>query len=183
LKYIGANAFLNCKQLKQIKIPSNVKRIGDQAFAESGLETLEIENGIEELNGYATFAATQLKQIVLPVSVKSIGSQTFAACPDLESVILNDGLVTIDHLAFCANPKLREIVIPKTVTTITDTVFSNCSGLEKIMFEGNAPSTFKYTSSVAGVREPYDVHFTVYYHENSQGFTSPEWYGYPSANW
>ena len=183
LESIGAYAFHKCEQLKHMKIPSKVRYIGDQAFTKSGLETLEIENGIEEFNGYATFAATQLKQIVLPPSVKLIGNQTFAGCPNLESVILNEGLVTIDFKAFCANPKLKGIVIPKTVTTVTDIVFTQCSRLEKVMFEGDAPSTFKYSDSVSGVWEPYDVHFTVYYHENAQGFTSPEWYGYPTANW
>ena len=77
----------------------------------------------------------------------------------------------------------EEIVIPKTVEVVTEIDFDQCSGLEKVKFEGNAPASFEYSDSVMGVWEPYYVHFTVYYHEGAEGFTSPEWFGYPTEIW
>ena len=58
-----------------------------------------------------------------------------------------------------------------------------CSNLKSIKFEGNAPETFKYSNSISGIEEPYDVNFKVYYHEGATGFTSPTWYGYETEIW
>lgn len=183
LTMIGGAAFQGCAQLKHITIPAKITVIEDAAFDSSGLETVVFEEGIEVIGGYGSFACTQLKQLVLPSTVKEIGSSTFAANPNLETVVLNEGLVTIGHKAFVNNPKLKEIIIPKTVEFVTEMDFNMCSGLEKIMFEGNAPDTFEYSDEISGVWEPYEVHFTVYYHEGAEGFTSPEWYGYPTEIW
>lgn len=182
LTTIGAFAFQNCVNLKHITIPSKVTMIGDQAFDSSGLETLTLEEGITTLNGYRCFAGTQIKQITLPSTIEEIAMLAFATSLNLESIILNEGLIKIGHGAFANNPKLKEIVIPKTVQVITEMDFDQCSGLEKVKFEGNAPASFEYSDS-AGTWEPYYVHFTVYYHEGAEGFTSPEWYGYPTEIW
>ena len=80
--------------------------------------------------------------------------------------------------------KLKEITIPKTVETITDMSFSMCTRLESVKFEGNAPSTFKEWDPVAGeISDPSNTYFFVYCHEEAEGFTSPEWNGYPTAIW
>lgn len=180
---IGAFAFQECVKLKHITIPSTVREIGDQAFEGAGLETIVFKDGLETIGGYGAFARTQIKQLVLPSTLKDTGSSTFAACLNLESVVLNEGLVKIGHKSFVSNPKLKEIVIPKTVEYVTEMDFNVCSGLEKIMFEGNAPATFEYSDPISGLWEPYNVHFTIYYHEGAQGFASPEWYGYPTQIW
>lgn len=183
LNLIAFAAFQECTQLKHVTIPAKLTWIGDAAFDSSGLETIIFEEGIEIIGGYGSFACTQLKQLVLPSTVKEIGLSTFAANPNLETVILNEGLVKIGHKAFVNNPRLKEIVIPKTVEFVTEMDFNMCSGLEKIMFEGDAPATFEYSDEISGVWEPYDVHFTIYYHEGAKGFTSPEWYGYSTQVW
>ena len=126
---------------------------------------------------------TQIKELILPSTVKEIGRSTFAENQKLESVVLNEGLVTIGHKAFVSNPSLKEIVIPKTVEFVTEMDFNMCSGLEKIMFEGDAPDTFEYSDELAGVVNPIDLNFTVYYHQGAIGFTSPTWYGYVTNIW
>ena len=149
----------------------------------AGLETVTFEEGIETIGGYGSFADTQIKELFLPSTVKEIGNFTFGACPNLETVVLNEGLEIIGHKAFVNNPKLKEIVIPKTVLVVTEMDFTMCSGLEKIKFDGDAPATFEWSDEIIGVNEPYDVHFTIYYHEDAKGFTSPKWYGYPTKTW
>ena len=180
LTEIMAGAFQECTQLKHITIPAKVTQIGDQAFEGAGLESIIFEEGIETIGGYGSFAQTQIKELVLPSTVKEIGRSTFAANQKLESIVLNEGLITIGHKAFVNNPSLKEIIIPKTVEFVTEMDFNMCSGLEKILFDGDAPATFEYSDEIAGVWEPYDVHFTVYYREGAKGFTSPTWYGYPA---
>ncbi len=183
LTEIGMSAFEKCASLKQIKIPISVRKIGDMAFESSGLEIIEFSEGIEIIDGNAAFAHTKIKQLVLPSSLKEIGTQTFAGCSSLESVTLNEGLATIGYKAFASNPKLEEILIPKTVTHVTEMSFTGCSALRKVFFDGNAPNTFEYSDSILGTHDAYNVSFTIYYHPSAKGFTSPEWYGYPTAIW
>ena len=103
----------------------------------------------------------------------------FANCPELESVTLNEGLVTIGYEAFALNPKITEIIIPKSVEQVYENSFKNSPNLKKIKFEGNAPEGF-YSEERLGLDE---MNFTVYYHEGAEGFTSPEWNGYPTEIW
>lgn len=203
LKKIGAGVFENCESLKEIVIPSNISFIPIGVFQNSGLEKLTLKEGVTHI-GSSCFARTNIKKLVLPKTVQVIDVSAFAACEKLTTVRLNKELQEIDIGAFegCekltaiqlyeglqkigsdafAGTNLKEIVIPSTVTEIWDTTFSGCSKLNKIKFEGNAPNDFLITNGNDRV-EPYDVHFTIYYHKNATGFTSPEWHGYPTAIW
>jgi len=174
---IGQNAFENCTLLKKVRLPSSLKNLGEMVFHNSGIEHLEIEEGIEVIPSYA-FASTNLTNLVLPKSIKKIDFQAFAGCLILENVILNDGLVEISVSAFAGDLKLKEITIPKTVNIVTEMSFSGCSELKKVVFEGNAPVSYEYSDNISGVWTPFNTEYTVYYHEGAKGFTSPEWYGY-----
>ena len=65
---------------------------------------------------------------------------------------------------------------------ITEHAFSGCDTLEKVKFEGNAPEAYVYPLEIMPFG-PNDVHYTIYYHRGAQGFTSPEWNGYPTEIW
>jgi hypothetical protein len=70
------------------------------------------------------------------------------------------------------------------VKDIKEMAFSSCTALEKVMFEGDAPASYIEISAITGERdEPWYVSYTVYYHKDAQGFTSPEWNGYPTEIW
>lgn len=181
---VGGEAFAKCSSLKHIKIPQSCNLM-DSVFIYSGLETVELEEGIESIP-YECFVGTNIRSITLPKTVKEIQGEAFADCENLETVILNEGLEKVGDEAF-GGTKITEIVIPSTVTDILDTSFSRCSKLDKIKFEGDAPKEFLWIhKGVDGqdIRiEAQDVHFTIYYHEGAAGFTSPEWFGYPTAIW
>ncbi len=177
LTEIGYRSFASCSALKEITIPSSVVTLGEESFYNSGLERLQINEGIETIPS-ATFAGTNIRELVLPSTIKTIGFKAFYYCKELRSVSLNTGLITMDPSTFEDCTKLTEIVIPQTVTTITDIVFNGCESLEKVYFEGNAPENYIY-----GYISPSRVSYTIYYHENATGFTAPEWNGYPTQIW
>jgi len=179
LSQIGMGAFRNCTSLKNAEIVSDcLNENSTEAFYMSGLETITLGEEITYIPVYCFFS-TKITQIKLPSKVIEIGDRAFAGCR-LETVVLNEGLTTIGHKAFESNTSLKEIVIPKTVFKITEMAFSACSGLEKVCFDGNAPSTYEY-SDFTGVWDPFNVNYTVYYHQGAEGFTSPTWYGYPTV--
>ncbi|MBR4852274.1 MAG: leucine-rich repeat domain-containing protein, partial [Clostridia bacterium] len=173
LEVIGNRAFAGCTALKDITVPASVKEIGAEAFTGSGLESITLPENLETIPSYA-FMFSKLKEIRLPSGLKNIGEGAFSYCYDLEKITLNNGLETISDSAFAASV-IKEITIPATVKTINETVFSGCASLKKVYFEGDAPQDY---STETTQKFMYDVDYTVYYNEDAQGFTSPEWYGY-----
>ena len=183
LAKIGMRAFAECTSLKQIKIPKSVMEWQSESFALSGLETIELEEGLIVL-GETAFGGTNIKSIKIPGSVKIIPRNVFSLCEKLETVILNEGIEKIEVQAFRKNTSLTEIVIPNTVTACSEFAFNECTALKKVKFEGNAPSEFKNEDTsleelIGSSRAP----FTIYYHEGTEGFTSPEWNGYKTEIW
>lgn len=178
LEVIKDCAFIECEALSDVTIPNTLNVLGMCAFAKTGIKTVTLEEGLDNI-GVGAFLETQLKEIVLPSSIKTVGQMAFANCPELESVTLNEGLVTIGYEAFALNPKITEIIIPKSVEQVYENSFINSPNLKKIKFEGNAPEGF-YSEERFGLDE---MNFTVYYHQGAEGFTSPEWNGYPTEIW
>ena len=175
---IGNDAFKNCISLKYIKIPKNVMYLGEESFLNSGVETIDFEDGIKNI-GRDAFAYTDITKVILPKSVRKIESGAFSNCANLESVTLQEGLAEIEGSAFSGQSKLTEIIIPASVTQVSELAVYGCSTLQAVKFEGNAPEKYRYKGPIHIDRGSY----TVYYHRDATGFTSPEWYRYPTKIW
>jgi hypothetical protein len=65
---------------------------------------------------------------------------------------------------------------------MTEMVFDHCASLRTVKFCGNAPNDFIYPPDDPP-HVPHNVDCTIYYHEGSRGFTSPEWNGYSTEIW
>jgi len=172
---IGSSAFENCTSLKHINIPASISsdKWGGYAFKNSGLETVDFEEGLNFIAPY-TFWGSKIKSLDFPQSMRTIGANAFCFCEELESVTLNDSIEVIGSNAFGCS-KITEIVIPASVR-IMDNAFSACKDLRKIFFEGDAPEELFPLS-------PNPISCTIYYHEGAEGFTSPECNGYPTEIW
>jgi hypothetical protein len=92
---------------------SELNRIADSAFCESGL-----------------------KSIVIPSTVIVLGKKSFAECTSLESVTFESGsrLERIEDSAFY-DTKLDSIVIPSSVLVVGPESFCVCCSLETVIFE------------------------------------------------
>ncbi len=87
IKEISAEAFLGCKWIKEIVIPSSVKIIGEMAFMDSNLEKAQFSEGLEEIRNNA-FSFSKLKgDIYLPFSLEKIEKDVFAFCRFLKKNI------------------------------------------------------------------------------------------------
>lgn len=179
LKIIGGQAFLNCKGLKQVTI-SKECAVGIEAFRDSGLENVTFDTGVTHISD-TCFAGTNIKTLILPETIQTIGWQAFANCQNLQKVSIAEGLVSIGDLAFYSTD-VEEIIIPSTVTEVKETTFSNCLSLDKIKFKGNAPDNFLRMLQDQHLGAE-NVHFVICYHSDANGFSSPEWNGYPTEIW
>ncbi len=126
---IGSDAF-EYSDISCIVIPDSVKTIGSEAFNECYLlESVELGNGIKEIEERAFVNCTKLKEIKFPDSVKTIGEGAFAYCEKLESVDLGNGIEEIGLSAFEGCAALKEIKIPDSMDNIGMFAFSYCDSL------------------------------------------------------
>lgn len=169
LTTIGIGAFYYTSALTSITIPGSVETFLD-AFNVSGLETVTIENGVDEVDSYAFCNCYHLKSVTLPDSIQSIGNYAFSGCQQLEELDLPDGITSFGEYAFAntaisefefpegasinagvlQNTSITSIVIPQGVTTIGQNAFYGCENLATVTFpstltriEGGA---FSYTA-------------------------------------
>lgn len=71
----SSNMFARCWLLKSVTIPGQIKKIGPCAFANTGLEEVIFEEGLEEIRWSAFSNCDMLRTLNLPKSLKSIETQ------------------------------------------------------------------------------------------------------------
>lgn len=169
LTTIDGYIFISCNSLKTLELPASIETIGGWIFQGMNLDSLYFKGTISEWLEIA-FGA-------------DIGSSInyFLECVDkfyisgelVENLVIPDGITSIPESAFEGYDGLKSVVIPASVTTIGRQAFS-CSSLVYAEFLGDAPIVA--TSAFYGGDS-----FTIYYHENTSGWSSPLWDVYYAA--
>lgn len=135
LNRIRRETFQMCWELKSIRVPDGVKRIGPSAFDRcEKLEEVILPEGLEEICNRAFEYCSSLKRIVIPDSVRYIGEHAFSKCTALEEVHLPEALEELGDLAFFCCALRGEIRIPSHARQISNSCFTSCGCLEKISY-------------------------------------------------
>lgn len=138
LEIIEDNAFIKNSKLNGIlEIPGKVKRIGAQAFVETNITTLKLNEGVEEI-GDSAFkdVKTITGEIEFPSTLKVIEDYAFNGCKGINSIKLNEGLIKIGGAAFQLCTGLNDtLILPSTVEYIGTFAFNHCSSLKNISLE------------------------------------------------
>ena len=153
---IGDWAFYGCTQLTRVTIPDSVTGIGYAAFSKCvSLKSIDVgednteyssEDGVlfdKNKTVLIHFPAGKGGHYTIPDGVTSIGDHAFIKCARLTSVTIPDSVTSIEALAFRDCFGLRSVRIPDSITNIKMGAFSSCSNLTSIIFEGNAPFSFR----------------------------------------
>ena len=101
LTVLEKGVFAYCNSLREIKLPAGLVTIGENAFASSGLITIEIPASVTEIGEYAFNGCNSLRAVNIPDGITAIGKGTFQGCT-LMGIILPASLETIDRYAFSA---------------------------------------------------------------------------------
>jgi uncharacterized membrane protein len=188
---IGEWAFCDCSSLTSIDIPDSVTSIGEWAFYYcDSLTAINVAAGnlyYKSLNGVlCSKDGTELIQYPggktgstyqIPNSVTYIGVSAFEYCYNLTSVTIPNSVTSIGDFAFWDCSNLTSVTIPDSVASIGYGAFAYCGSLTSAYFNGNAPSYFGdyvFDDTAPG--------FTIYYFAGMTGWTTPTWYGYPTAS-
>ena len=111
---IAKGAFENALYLKKITIPDTVLDIRSQAFRDSVLEEISLENAVETIGAGAFWACRKLKKIEIPASVKKVGEGCFEGCEKLETVILDSDPDSWGDDIFSHCFALKEVILNGT---------------------------------------------------------------------
>ena len=112
LKVIKSGAFER-SNLEMVSLPDSLIYLGNRAFFQTKLKTIEFGCGLSSISGY-TFAGCLLESVEIPGNIECIYWEAFSDNP-LKSVILHEGLRAIDYGVF-ARTKLNEITLPSSIT-------------------------------------------------------------------
>ena len=134
---LGNYYFQDCRCLKYIKFPDNLKKVGEYiTFCSNndnpGSLEFEIPNTIKSLNNYAFCAAKHLKKVVFNEGLEEIGEYAFMSCIKLVNVNLPSTLKTIKYKAFSDCSELKNISLNNGLEEIGENAFDNCTSLETI---------------------------------------------------
>lgn len=126
LRSINNQAFANCSKLTEIEIPDSVTTIGKGAFSNSALEHIKFSAKLKKISEHAFYSAN-LKSIDIPEGITKIEAGCFGFCTQLERVHLPRNLEFIGYGAFRNNYNLKNINITSDIT-VCGTAFDFCSG-------------------------------------------------------
>ncbi len=136
---IGENAFNQCN-ITSLDIPNSVTTIGTYAFFYCySLTSVTLPENLTAIEDYTFSGCESLAAITIPNNVQSIGEGAFADCYNLTSVAIGSGVTSIAYFAFGNCGNLTSLTIPSSVTDIASYAFWGTRALTSIVVEnGNA---------------------------------------------
>lgn len=132
---LGHHVFKNCP-LAAVTFPNSLKSIGEYAFENTKLNTVDLSNTqITSLPNGCFFICENLSDVKLPKDLTDIGNNAFISTP-IASITFPSSLQKIGDCAF-QKAKLENVVIP-----------TNCNAIEQGAFSENTKLTTVYINGV-----------------------------------
>ena len=133
VEVIGFGAFCGLTEIEEVVLPEGVAEIQDYAFDSCAkLKKVNFPNGLKTI-GEGAFSDTALETIDLPNTVTSIGAEAFA-CPTYQTPNIpeNNERVKQYHL----DSALSRVVIPNMIKKIERRTLCGRENLTTIVFQG-----------------------------------------------
>jgi len=131
---IGTNAYAEAVHLREVRVPSHVRRICFAAFYETGLRSVEIEDGVEMIEENAFYFSPELTSVRLPNTISYLPGYMFWDTP------------------------IGTLEIPASVTNVSENVFYHMTNLVAIVFRGDAPNVrFGRQLDLSGVPQSAEI--------------------------
>ena len=157
VEYIRDNAFADTPNLEKADLSRGLKAIGNDAFLNSGLSSVNIPDTVISI-GNGAFMNTGLVNVSVPGSVKTVGTVgeagsngtpvhgVFESCKSLEKINFGSDLEIIGDRTLYGCDKLNSlsfgVISKQKLERIGSQAFEGCSSLDSISF-GLPPSLKK----------------------------------------
>lgn len=152
---IANQAFYKQSALTSYTFDEGIEKIGDFAFARTGLSDVRLPDGLTTIGYGAFYHCDDLSEVVIPDSVREIEPYAFAGTPWLtewtngygeEFLIVGDGILlayrgsgskivvpegvkTIAHGCFMGHQGIVSVSLPISLEVICEEAFSGCGNL------------------------------------------------------
>ena len=104
----GDYSFYNFYGLKEVKLPSSLKRIKVGAFKNCmPLETVNLPANLEYIGDEAFSGDLYLKNVTIPGKVASVGNHAFNGCSAFTEIVISEGVKSLGEGAFCGCDSLK----------------------------------------------------------------------------
>ena len=163
IKELPDNAFWWCSKLKTVHLPSNLKTIGDSAFANTAIEEIVIPDSVTHIGKsafYAIVGKAYLKKIVMSANIVEIGDSAFRGT-NIEEIKLSDTLNSIGESAFASCVNLQSVKLPNNLSVISKNAFDKCENLISVTLGNNlkeiGDGAFSNCGKLTSITIPYGV--------------------------
>lgn len=120
-----SSAFIDCKGLTSITIPTSITVIGMRAFSGcTGLNSVTIGSGVTAINNYAFDGCAALKELIV--------DKNNAQFSGLDGVLFDKNKT---NLLLYPDGKIGSCIIPNSVISLGLTAFDGCMGLKEFIID------------------------------------------------
>lgn len=121
------------EKLTSIKLPKNIKHIGNYAFQNSHLVSIDLSEltGLEEIGTHILDGCESLTTIKMPKEFSTLTEIPFrfaAGAKKLTSISIPEGITSIGMQAFYGNEALTTVDFPSTLTSVKRNAFAVTAG-------------------------------------------------------
>ena len=126
-------AFRGCANIREMKLPSGLKYIGNYAFAFlKDLEQIEIPENVVSLGMGAFRNCFNIKAVTIPNETLRIGNDCFYGCKNLETVTIGKNVIEVEDWAFRSGEHLQSVQLGENVSKIGESAFYDCIRLDHV---------------------------------------------------
>lgn len=137
LREIGDYAWMGCRNLREISLPSTVTKIGTGAFMECESLRRVSMPGVRKLPKECFAWCRSLEVYDESDLLNDIESRAFGYCESLRSIKLGNKLTHIGSNAFSFCVSLTEMYFPDSILELESYVLSECRSLRQVRLPGN----------------------------------------------
>ena len=135
LKHIGEKAFAGCMSLTTVDLPQELTHIGREAFTMcEGLITVDLPQRLSRMEFNAFSKCKRLTAVYIRQGLSCIDEGAFASCSGLTTVQLPEGLREIKSGAFRVCISLTTVRFPQSLKKIDNAAFASCVKLTTVYF-------------------------------------------------
>lgn len=151
---IGLQAFQRTTNLTTVKIPVNVKSIGNEAFRETGATSVLLPNNLSLMKQRAFYLCPNLQEvkthgtIIQDAKEATMQEDCFKGCPKLTVFEIPQNIRRINQGILTGNAKLESIIIPIHVNFIAFSAFDK-TGIKNVIVLPSIPPTVELIGEVA----------------------------------
>lgn len=112
---VARDAFNNTPDVTEIKLSKNLKLIEEYAFHGAKIKTLDIPEGVEQIENYLVYSKREMDKIVFPSTLKKVGSSVLRNVW-VKDIWVNAGdnlEMSMDGWDWLSHLKYEQIHIPK----------------------------------------------------------------------